>query len=343
MTLGLLTTAFVFGLRHGVDWDHIAAIADLSGSAANRRRGIRLSFLYAFGHAIVVFALGSMAVLAGAAIPEALDAWMGRIVGLTLVWLGIWVLLELVRHGHDFRLRSRWMLVLDGTFAGLRRVAERADRRQIELEHEHFHDHRQEQADDVAVEDQAGSGWPIAEDDHRHHHSVETVDGIVVDRPDVERELVAAGPSRSGPGNRAILWSRRGRFRAMTAGRPRRHSHRHRHVLDLPARFDGTSGGTATGIGMLHGVGVESPTQIGVFVASTSVVGRPAGFAILAAWCVGLVAANTGLALFACFGLLEARRNFRVYATVAVTVAIGSIAMGSFYLFGLEVLPSINL
>lgn len=86
---------------------------------------------------------------------------------------------------------------------------------------------------------------------------------------------------------------------------------------------------------MLHGVGVESPTQIAVFVASTSVVGWGAGLAILAAWCFGLVMANAGLAVLAGFGLLEARRNFGLYVAMAVLVAAGSIVMGTLYAFEL--------
>ncbi len=320
MTAGLLVTALILGLRHGVDWDHIAAIADLSGAADDRRRGFRLSFLYAAGHAVVVFALGCLAIVAGSSIPDGLDRWMGRIVGLTLIWLGIWVLVELMRHGRDFRLRSRWMLVLDGTFAGLRRVARPADRRLLEVEHEHEHEHAGESPEfaDGVEETPIGGHGPR----HRHGH----------------RSGHRHGRRHGDPAN------------DVTVEVKVRHSHRHRHVIPLPDRLGtapggamahGTGAGTAAGIGMVHGVGVESPTQIAVFVASTSVVGWTAGLGILAAWCVGLVLANSGLAVLAGFGLLEARRNFALYATIAVLVAVGSIVMGTLYLFELDALPSI--
>ncbi len=332
MTVGLLTTALVLGLRHGVDWDHIAAIADLSGTATDRRRGFRLSLLYALGHAFVVFALGCLAIVAGTAIPDGLDRWMGRIVGLTLIWLGIWVIVELVRHGRDFRLRSRWMLVLDGSFAGLRRVARFADRRQIEVEHEHEHEHDHETG--LAEVDVTGDHESAQ---HRHGHDTGTAAPPSVEEPD-EALVAARSSGRSSA-------SAGGSVRRLLSQRMR-HSHRHRHVVPLPDRLGAESGsdtgaGTATGIGMLHGVGVESPTQIAVFVASTSVVGWTSGVAILAAWCVGLVLANTGLALLAGLGLLEARRNFAIYATVAVVVAVASIAMGALYLLELDVLPAL--
>lgn len=334
MTAGLLLTALVLGLRHGVDWDHIAAIADLSGAANDRRRGFRLSFLYALGHAAVVFALGCVAIGAGAAIPDGLDRWMGRIVGLTLIWLGIWVIVELARHGRDFRLRSRWMLVLDGTFAGLRRVARAADRRLLEIEHEHEHEH-----DEVAGIGEGVEETPFGGHGTRHSHRHPD------DRVPLDAAVEINHPAGVGPASAAAVPAERGPVRRLLTHRTR-HSHAHRHVVPLPDRFGATSearAGTATGIGMLHGVGVESPTQIAVFVASTSVVGWTAGLAILAAWCVGLVVANSGLAVLAGFGLLEARRNFVVYATVAVLVAIGSIFMGMLYLLELDILPAITI
>lgn len=59
MTLGLLLTSVLLGMRHGIDWDHIAAISDLTSNSSSRRRGIALSGLYAGGHALVVFLLGA--------------------------------------------------------------------------------------------------------------------------------------------------------------------------------------------------------------------------------------------------------------------------------------------
>ncbi len=315
MTVGLVITSLMLGLRHGFDWDHIAAIADLSGSTTNRRRGLWLSTLYAVGHAVVVFALGSLALIAGASIPESLDSWMGAFVGVTLIWLGIWVLVDLARHGREFRLRSRWMLILDGTFAGWRRVIDRSGRREIALEHEHEHEHHHDT-------------------DHQHDHSGGGDDPSLPARLDASEQTsqVAGGPEIED----SPVKTRRRLRRSHT----HTHSHSHSHRLPLPNRADGQA--TAVGIGMLHGVGIESPTQIAVFVGSTSVVGYGASLGVLAAWCVGLVLANSILALVAGLGLLEARRNFKIYAAVAVFVSIGSIAMGGLYLFGLDVLPAIS-
>jgi len=295
MTLGLLLTAFGLGLRHGVDFDHIAAIADLTSTTESRKRGFMLSLWYALGHAVVVLVLGLFVILLEATIPDSLDTWMGRVVGATLLFLGIWVLIDLRRQGDDFRLRSRWMLIFDGTFAGLRKVRNLGGRRAIEVEHEHNHDHDGDLTHDSAP---------------AHDHAHESAAGIDV------REPAPVGGSRFGR-------HRHGHS----------HSHSHTHRADLPTEAHGSSSaGVAGGIGMLHGVGIESPTQIAIFVASTSAVGRGAGISLLVAWCVGLVVANAGLAIAAGRGLLSPDRNATLYRALAVIVAVASIALGVYYI-----------
>src|SRR5947209_6833395 len=141
----LLGTALALGFRHGIDWDHIAAITDItstttgveatgvtveaSGTAALTRRrfsfgamemrALFLASMYALGHAAVVAVLGLAALYFQAILPEWVDPLMERVVGATLVVLGVWVFYSLYaywRGDADFQLRSRWMLV----FAGVR-------------------------------------------------------------------------------------------------------------------------------------------------------------------------------------------------------------------------------
>lgn len=362
MTTALLLTSLGLGLRHGIDWDHIAAIADLSATADTRRRGFVLSFLYAAGHGVVVMVLGTLAILFGASLPDGVDVWMGRVVGVTLIALGAWVLIELIRKGRDFRLRSRWILVIGGTFAGLRRVREATARRKLTIEHEHDHphDHSHEVID--LTDDHA---QPFA---HDHAHlSGDADEEERIDLTELEAEVAEVGSATASAnagsvvtetgsvGGRWFGWARGGRGLARSHGLGRshgpgdshgpglRHSHRHRHETRLADSATGTGNGTAAGIGLLHGIGFESPTQIAVFVASTSVVGAWAGFGLLAAWVVGLIVANSGLALLAAYGLLGAERNFVIYATVAVLVGVISLTMGVLLLLGIDnVLPELT-
>ncbi len=38
MSFALLLSAFGYGLRHGFDWDHIAALTDISSVEKNKRK-----------------------------------------------------------------------------------------------------------------------------------------------------------------------------------------------------------------------------------------------------------------------------------------------------------------
>ncbi|MDP9245073.1 MAG: hypothetical protein M3O64_00330 [Chloroflexota bacterium] len=159
--LGLLAGMAVLGFRHGFDWDHIAAITDITSTttaahadnvpaiapmprhehdsgpdehghthddasalhvlsesrfAHEQRHAIALASLYALGHASVVLVLGILALVVGAVLPEWVDPVLERVVGVTLVLLGIWVLISVVQYMRgkgEFRMRSRWMLVFD--------------------------------------------------------------------------------------------------------------------------------------------------------------------------------------------------------------------------------------
>ena len=168
MDLGAITLLLgmaALGFRHGFDWDHIAAITDITstttaghseadvpvgapmpahGHEASERRGhqhahaaagpgamhalaesrfaheerhaVGLATLYALGHALVVVVLGVAALLLGAVLPDWVDPILEKVVGATLVLLGLWVLFSVyqyLRGKGEFRLRSRWMLVFD--------------------------------------------------------------------------------------------------------------------------------------------------------------------------------------------------------------------------------------
>jgi len=163
-TLTLLAGMAALGFRHGFDWDHIAAITDITSTttaghtdvdvpagapvtphgheesemrghvhehvsapsaahsfgesrfAHEQRHAIGLASLYALGHASVVVALGTLALLVGAILPEWVDPILERVVGVTLVLLGAWVIYSVVQYSRgkgEFRMRSRWMLVFD--------------------------------------------------------------------------------------------------------------------------------------------------------------------------------------------------------------------------------------
>lgn len=271
---GLLLTAFWFGFRHGIDWDHIAAITDITSSQEDRRRSIWYGTLYVLGHAAVVLVLGVLAILAGDRLPESVDDVMGRVVGVTLILLGVYVFVSLVQHGRDFRLRSRWMLLFTGIRRGARWVREHAT---------------------------SNGRLALLEQD----------------------EEIGGDPTRWHHGHH---------------GRPGHHHHRGGDQHEAMMNY---GRGTAFSVGMLHGVGAETPTQVLIFLAAAGAGGVAAGIAVLVVFLVGLVAANSVITVGSVAGFLSATRNFGVYAAVAVITGIFSLAIGGLFVLGLDsVLPA---
>ncbi len=161
----LLLGMAALGFRHGFDWDHIAAITDITSTtsashteanvpagapmpshghepaelrghehqhaaegpgtmhalgesrfAHEERHAVGLATLYALGHAFIVLVLGVAALVVGAVLPDWVDPILEKVVGVTLVLLGAWVLFSVYQYTRgkgEFRMRSRWMLVFD--------------------------------------------------------------------------------------------------------------------------------------------------------------------------------------------------------------------------------------
>ena len=305
--VGVLVTGLLLGIRHGIDWDHIAAISDITSTTAaagagvaaharehrtatghqhghggttelaahgasamalphpapggagvasatigDRRIGpeqieaIRLGTLYAVGHALVVIALGLAALAFGALLPEWLDPIMGRIVGLTLVVLGVWVLYSVYRYartGEAFRLRSRWMLVFDGARYAWRRLQARL--------------------------------------------------------------------------------------------------HGHEHVEPLEMSSYGTR--TALGVGMIHGVGAETGTQVLLIAAVGGAASAGLGVQMLLAFVLGLLISNFAIVLVSSVGFIASQKREMIYVAVGAVAGVFSLVIGMVFLFGLdELLPDLE-
>jgi high-affinity nickel permease len=295
--LGVLVTGFLLGIRHGIDWDHIAAITDITSTTASaamadaahaeqhrtisghshdhggerERRAhdagpgaatlapalairpdvrsidllggqsdaIRLGTLYALGHGLVVVVLGLAAIAFGALLPDWLDPIMGRIVGLTLVALGLWVVYSIYRYaraGERFRLRSRWMLVFDGV---------------------------------------------------------------------------------------RYAWHR---FQARIHG--------HEHVDPLEMSSYGAR--TSFGVGMIHGVGAETGSQVLLIAAVGGASSAGLGIPMLFAFVVGLLLSNFGIVVISSVSFVSSQTRERVYVAIGAVAGLFSLAIGIVFLFGLN-------
>jgi hypothetical protein len=111
-----LISAALLGFRHGLDYDHIAAITDISSVQSRPRDAMRFGLLYVAGHATTVAVLGTAAVAFRMALPPASDRWAERLVGLTLLVLGVYVLGTFFRPmSHSHGPRTRITLLINGS------------------------------------------------------------------------------------------------------------------------------------------------------------------------------------------------------------------------------------
>lgn len=306
--LELLGTALVLGIRHGIDWDHIAAITDITSTTAaaehgeqhhvlaherpgghvhehggtseleahglldagdppgpphttvaddpasdpapdmahEQRRAVFLGTLYALGHATVVAILGFAALSFGAVLPAWVDPIMGRVVGITLLILGIWVFYSLwayVRHGTEFRLRSRWMLV--------------------------------------------------------------------------------------------FAWTRYWWQRLMA----RLHGHAHVEPIEMASY----GARTAFGVGLIHGIGAETGTQVLFIGAIGGAAGLGLGIPMMLAFIGGLLLSNTAIVLITATGFVASQLRQRVYVGVGVVAGLFSVTVGTIFLLQAEtILPDLT-
>ncbi len=239
----LFGTALLLGLRHGVDWDHIAAITDITTSTENKKESFTLGTAYVLGHALVIVVFGLLAVNLGMRLPDWVDGIMEPFVGITLLALGIYLAFSLFRHGKQVRLQSRWMMI----FKFISKI------------------------------------YDYIEHKITHNHS---------------------------------------------------HSH-----FQYPDRF-GVK--TAVLVGMVHGVGAETPTQLLLFIAATGAGGKFFGSMLVITFVLGLVISNSIITLVSILGIVNIKQGSLLYLFLAGVTAVFSIAVGCIFLFGqASMLPNI--
>src|SRR5713226_9954289 len=101
--LGAILFASILGVRHGLDWDHLTAIADLVGVPGQRtRRSLGLALWYCLGHGTVILVLGLLVGVLGLHLPPELDRASEMVVGATLL-MGLLVFSQVWRQGSGYQ------------------------------------------------------------------------------------------------------------------------------------------------------------------------------------------------------------------------------------------------
>ncbi|QTG81930.1 nickel transporter [Arthrobacter crystallopoietes] len=90
LALGLLLTAYLAGIKHSYDWDHIAAIDNSSRKfAAQGRAPVSVGFAFSFGHSSVVLLAGILVVSGASVMAAALEEGSAANTTLGLIGAGV--------------------------------------------------------------------------------------------------------------------------------------------------------------------------------------------------------------------------------------------------------------
>ena len=239
MSLSTLDLAFVsagiLGFRHGFDYDHIAAISDITSMEPSSKAAMRMGFVYILGHAVTLGALGGAVILFQHALPRQIDHWAERAVGATLILLGIYVLGSLLRSKDNILPPSRAALVIHGV--------------------------------------------------------------------------------------RWIQWKAQRCFGRGPDCLPKHEQEPYNPVIVFL-------------IGVIHGLGAETPSQLLIFLLAANLGGVGKGFVGLAMFIVGLLAMNTVMTASAVGLFGFSSRLPRFQRVVTALTAIYSLAVGALFLFG---------
>ncbi len=117
--------------------------------------------------------------------------------------------------------------------------------------------------------------------------------------------------------------------------------HGHEHVD--PMEMSSYGARTAFGVGMIHGIGAETGTQVLLIAAIGGASSQGLGFPMMLAFIVGLLISNSIVVFITATGFIASRIRERLYVVIGVVAGAFSLVVGVIFLFGLESrLPSIQ-
>ncbi len=117
--------------------------------------------------------------------------------------------------------------------------------------------------------------------------------------------------------------------------------HGHEHVDPMEMSSYGVR--TAYGVGLIHGIGAETGTQVLLIAAIGGASSQGLGFPMMLAFIVGLLISNSIVVLLTATGFIASRFRQRLYVVIGVVAGTFSIVIGTVFLLGLDAtLPSLE-
>lgn len=117
--------------------------------------------------------------------------------------------------------------------------------------------------------------------------------------------------------------------------------HGHEHVDPMEMSSYGVR--TAYSVGLIHGIGAETGTQVLLIAAIGGASSQGLGFPMMLAFIVGLLISNSIVVLLTATGFIASRFRQRLYVVIGVVAGTFSIVIGTVFLLGLDAtLPSLE-
>jgi high-affinity nickel permease len=117
--------------------------------------------------------------------------------------------------------------------------------------------------------------------------------------------------------------------------------HGHEHVAPLEMSSYGYR--TAFGVGMIHGIGAETGSQALLIAAVGGASGAGLGFPMLLAFVVGLVISNTVIVIVSATGFVAGQVRRPLYIAIGVLAGVFSVVVGLTFLLGADgMLPDLQ-
>jgi high-affinity nickel-transport protein len=117
--------------------------------------------------------------------------------------------------------------------------------------------------------------------------------------------------------------------------------HGHEHVDPMEMSSYGVR--TAFGVGLIHGIGAETGTQVLLIAAIGGASSQGLGIPMMLAFIVGLLISNSIVVLVTATGFIASRIRERLYVVIGVVAGTFSLVIGVIFLFGLDAqLPSLE-
>ena len=110
--------------------------------------------------------------------------------------------------------------------------------------------------------------------------------------------------------------------------------HGHEHIEPLEMSSYGTK--TAFGVGMIHGIGAETGTQVLLIAAVGGAASAGLGVPMLFAFVIGLLISNFVIVLISSVGFVASQTRELVYVAIGGVAGCFSLVVGSLFLFGLD-------